>query len=311
MKRILSVTGIAFLLFFLILYPKEALSASRGGMDLWLNTLLPTLLPFLILTGFLIHKNTVEKILSPFSCVWNLLLGLSPSGAYAFFLGLLCGYPMGARLASDLYVHGKIGKREAEYLTTFSNQPSPAFLTTYLAHSCLGGSVSPAEILGISFLSCIVCMMFFRFLFFRGKTTDAPVPCTDKKETSSSSQGTIPDISIMNGFETMARLGGYILLFSLLSACICHFWRWNPLIRDLAAAGLEITTGLHQLSQSHLPMNFLYPVSIALTASGGCCILAQTKSVIDPRLSILPYICAKILNSAAAALIVLFFSHIL
>ena len=62
MKRILSVTGIAFLLFFLILYPKEALSASRGGMDLWLNTLLPTLLPFLILTGFLIHTNTVEKI---------------------------------------------------------------------------------------------------------------------------------------------------------------------------------------------------------------------------------------------------------
>ena len=95
-------------------------------MTLWLNTLLPTLLPFLILTGFLIHTDGIEKIFSPFRIFWNKGMGLSCSGAYAFVLGMLCGYPMGAKIASDLYQYGKISKREAEYLLTFSNNASPA-----------------------------------------------------------------------------------------------------------------------------------------------------------------------------------------
>ena len=60
MKRILSTAGILLLLLFLLRYPQEALAASRDGMGLWLNTLIPTLLPFLILTGFLIRTGTAD-----------------------------------------------------------------------------------------------------------------------------------------------------------------------------------------------------------------------------------------------------------
>ena len=65
MKRSLSAAVIILLLGFLLKYPREALAASRDGLNLWLNTLLPTLLPFMILTGILIHTETAEKITAP------------------------------------------------------------------------------------------------------------------------------------------------------------------------------------------------------------------------------------------------------
>ena len=69
-------------------------------MGLWLNTLIPALLPFIILTDAMIKKGSIEKILHPFQKVWQLLLGVSSCGAYACLLGILCGYPMGAKITS-------------------------------------------------------------------------------------------------------------------------------------------------------------------------------------------------------------------
>ena len=92
MKRIFYTAGTLLLLIFLLRFPEEALAASRDGLKLWLNTLFPTLLPFIILTGILIHTGTAEKLLKPLAPVWSHVFGTSPSGAYALLLGLLCGY---------------------------------------------------------------------------------------------------------------------------------------------------------------------------------------------------------------------------
>ena len=110
MKRVIYTIISILLICFLIFCPSEATDAARDGMNLWLNVMIPTLLPFLILTGILIRADKIQTLLSPFEKIWNRLLGLTPSGAYAFVLGMLCGYPMGAKITSDLYQNRKIGK---------------------------------------------------------------------------------------------------------------------------------------------------------------------------------------------------------
>lgn len=315
-RKNLPFAGIFLLLCFLLKYPTEALAASREGMELWMNTLIPTLLPFIILTGFLVHTDGIEKILKPFSGLFRILLGLSPNGAYVCLLGILCGYPMGAKLAADLYQYGKISKREGEYLLTFCNNTSPAFLTTYLAQICLDGKVHTPELMGILILSDVLCMLFFRFAVYRNHTfSSASFPVNkdvaagrsnSKKETpSSSSPGAIIDVSIMNGFETIARLGGYILLFSILSACISHYWCFSQTGKYLVLGIMEITTGLHQLSASPFSDSLKFLCSMTMTAFGGFCIMAQTKSVLEGKLSLHPYASAKCLNATITAVIIL------
>lgn len=309
MKRILFPTGIILLLFFFVCCPTEALSASKEGLNLWLNTLLPTLLPFIILTGILIRTNTAEKIFAPLEHLWNILFGITAPGAYALTLGLLCGYPMGAKITSDMYTHNRISKREAEYLLTFTNHASPVFIRTYLIHLCLKDSIRTGTVYGILLLSSFLTMLLFRFLVWKGVTATQKTDFENQKTEPSAigSIGTLLDASIMNGFETITRLGGYILLFSILSAFVRHYWNAREMTEYLFLGALELTTGLHQLARSGFSPVLRYLCSMPMAAFGGVCILAQTKSLLHKELSVLPYISAKCLNAAITAISALVF----
>ena len=311
MKRFLFAAAVILMLGFLLKYPGEALAASRDGLDLWLNTLLPTLLPFMILTNILIRTETAEKITAPARDLWKFLLGVSPSGAYALILGLLCGYPMGAKITADMYRHEKICKREAEYLLTFTNHASPVFIHTYLIHICLNDRAEKRTLTVILLLSALFTMLFFRFIVYRNHTTEEKLCTGSKKEASAlCSPGTALDTSIMNGFETITRLGGYILLFSVLSACVRHYRKTVTAADYLILGSLELTTGLHLLAGSAMTYELKYVIAATLTSFGGFCILAQTKSVLSEGLSILPYLAAKCLNAVFTALLILVFFKI-
>ncbi|MEQ2371230.1 hypothetical protein WMO28_09785 [Blautia sp. CLA-JM-H16] len=299
------------LMIFLLLHPQDALAAAKDGLSLWLNVMIPTLLPFLILTGILLKTGNIQKLLRPLSPAGKILLGLSPAGLYVLILGLLCGYPMGAKLAHDLYIEQQISRREGEYLLTFSCNASPAFILSYLSRDCLDERIPPDKIIGLLLAADVFCMLFFRFFVYRGHTVNPVKPKKRKKETSQQdSAGAILDVSIMNGFETITRLGGYILMFSLIFAGISYYWPFKPLTGILLTAPIELTTGLHRIALTELPWKIQYCSSMMLTAFGGLCIMAQTKSVLQNSLSLLPYIISKCLN-AAVVLLILVLSDIL
>lgn len=311
MKKYILTVFCCLEMLFLLLYPHDALHAAKNGLELWLNVLMPTLLPFLILTGILLHTDLIEKICRPIAKIWKIGFGISPSGAYALLAGILCGYPVGAKITSDLYEAHKIRKREAEYLLTFTNHASPVFVRTYLCHICLDDKFSYWETMAILLFSSVITMLFFRFVIYRNNTVEFPLQENLKKKTSvTSSTGAFLDVSIMNGFETITRLGGYILMFSILSACISCFWTSKNIPEYLVTGLLELTTGLYGLHDAVIPPAVRYILSISMTAFGGICIIFQTRGVITEKLSILPYIAAKILNGTAAGMLVLFFTQI-
>ena len=305
MKKKFSLLLILLLLFFLLCFPAEALAASREGLKLWLETLLPTLLPFMILTGILVHTDGITKILHPTAPFFKVVFGLSPGGTYVFLLGLLTGYPMGAKLAADLYYAGKISRQEAEYLLTFCNNPSPAFLITYVGQICLEGKIGTGVLAGILVLADMICMCFFRFTFYRKISAPSFYPQC-KRQISQTTTGLLDSV-IMNSFETMAKLGGYILLFSILSAAVSHFWFLPETGKYVFLGMLEITTGLHGLLLSGFPYPLRMLLSLCMSAFGGICIMAQTKSVLGKELSLHLYASAKCMNTAITAVLTLIF----
>ena len=252
---------------FLLLYPQEALAASKEGMQLWLNVLLPVLLPFLILTGILIHTNMAGKLLQPVEVIWNKVLGVSAAGAYAVIVGALCGYPVGAKITSDLYENHQISESEAKYLLTFTNHASPVFVRTYLCHICLKDQIIARTVFGIFALSDLTIMLLFRFVVYRNKIQFLSAD-KKKKTPVSSSSGAFLDVSIMNGFETITRLGGYILMFAILSACISHWYIPHNVPGYLLTGILELTTGLYRLQPLILPDITKSILAVFLTASG-------------------------------------------
>ena len=297
-QRIITLFCICLLLFLLV-HPEEALLSAKDGMSLWLNVMIPTLLPFLILTGILLKTGNIPQLLEPLAPFWKHFFGISPAGAYVLILGFLCGYPMGAILAHDLYINHQISQREGEYLLTFSCNASPAFIFSYLSQNILEGKIPPHSLLLILLSADFVCMLFFRFLVYHGNTVSSVKPEYRKKETyQQDSTGVILDVSIMSGFETITRLGGYILIFSLLFTGFYHYWPFCSQNKILLTSPIELTTGLHQIAQSAFSWKIKYITSMTLTAFGGFCVMFQTKSVLEEKLSILPYIFAKCLNAS-------------
>ena len=297
-QRIITLFCICLLLFLLV-HPEEALLSAKDGMSLWLNVMIPTLLPFLILTGILLKTGNIPQLLEPLAPFWKHFFGISPAGAYVLILGFLCGYPMGAKLAHDLYINHQISQREGEYLLTFSCNASPAFIFSYLSQNILEGKIPPHSLLLILLSADFVCMLFFRFLVYHGNTVSSVKPEYRKKETyQQDSTGVILDVSIMSGFETITRLGGYILIFSLLFTGFYHYWPFCSQNKILLTSPIELTTGLHQIAQSAFSWKIKYITSMTLTAFGGFCFMFQTKSVLEEKLSILPYIFAKCLNAS-------------
>lgn len=108
---------------------------------------------------------------------------------------------------------------------------------------------------------------------------------------------------MMNSFEAITKVGGYLILFSILIALLDLL----PLpveLHLLLAAPLEVTNGILLLCKGSKNLAITYPALIGLTSFGGWCAVAQTNCMLkDTGLSIFPYIIQKLVAAAATSLL--------
>lgn len=291
------------LLFYMLLFPKKVLADSLAGVDLWFHTVLPSLLPFMILSNVLIGANAVSALMRPFSGFFRRVLGLSAEGGYAWLLGLFCGFPMGARLTGDMYRQKRISREEADYLLTFSNQSSPMFLSTYVVLHGLGSSSLTLPVFLVFYASAFLTGLFFRV---RGRRFHLP-PSFPKKEVSEqTSYGNLLDTSIMNGFEVITRLGGYIILFSILAGIVMQLPSPLRTAAPFLSGITEITTGIHTIAGTSLSPQVKFTAVVCCTAFGGLSTVAQTSCMLaGTGLSLLTYLKGKLVNALIAGLLCL------
>ncbi|MBS6196670.1 MAG: sporulation protein [Clostridiales bacterium] len=301
MKRTFFFTAILTTLLYLLCFPEAAFQASKNGLLLWFHTLLPSLLPFLILSDFLIHTGKIPVVLAHFTGFFRICFGLTPYGAYAFFLGLFCGYPMGAKLTADLFREKKITADEAHYLLTFSNNASPMFITSYILLNALKVQGLTLATFGILYLSTFLTSLIFRF---RCNRFSAEVPEKEKETSLRASLGRLIDVSIMNGFETITRLGGYIILFSIGASVITKITAPFPALSWILPGVVEITTGIQTLSAAPLDFGVKYLLVLVVTSFGGFSAMAQTKGMLNGTpLSIRVYFVGKLVNAGCTFLL--------
>ena len=105
-----------------------ATSCMREGLALCVRAIVPSLFPFMVLSELLVATGTGECLTSPLARPLGKLLDLSPAGCSAVVLGLLCGFPVGARCAITSFEKGRMEREECERVLACSSIPSSAFL---------------------------------------------------------------------------------------------------------------------------------------------------------------------------------------
>lgn len=119
------------------------------------------------------------------------------------------------------------------------------------------------------------------------------------------------DVSVMDGFDVILRLGGYIILFTIYSAMLAKLCAFAPALHPAAAMLLEITTGTGAVLASGWEPGFQFAFLLSGIAFGGLSTLAQTSGMIrGSGLKLGTYFRAKLLQGLltfAAAYFWLFF----
>ena len=276
------------ILYFLI-YPQNALMASRRGLTLWFEQILPTLLPFSVVSYIILHSNLFSYSAHTKD---HRFLRIQPKEWYVIFCGFLFGFPIGSKLSADLYEHHLITRKRAQVLACFTNNLSPVFVTSVLVNQLHFSSVIPFFLLlyGIPLCICLVLLSL-------GKTEHF---VHEKKASRFQLNMQIVDAGIINGFETLIKICGYIMMFSIFAE-IAQSIPYGSSFPKLVLTGcLEVTNGISALSQFSCNHFQKYLLTVLFLALNGISGLFQTASLLSvSNLSIKQYLKMKLLLIAA------------
>lgn len=136
-------------------YTLEALKICAGQV-------IPSLFFFLVLTGTMLRIGLHTRIPVFISRPICRALGISSPSVAAFILGLLCGFPIGGKIAVDLYKRKDIEKAEAERLIAFSNNTGPAFTVAGIGTAILGSTHAGVMIYFLQIAAAVCVALFLR-----------------------------------------------------------------------------------------------------------------------------------------------------
>ena len=244
----------------LLIFPSLSLEGARKGLILWYHTVLPTLLPFMICMNLMVSFGAVHLLAAPIAPITRKLFGLSPSGSFVLLSGMLCGYPMGAKNCSDFLDNAHLSLSEARCLYAVSSFPSPMFLAGYMMNMVNFGAQPLTSPLPLWKMAAAIYLPASP-LFFLSKAVYCPhcLPSSPAANHAAGDSAAQPsqlsvspslslDEALLSSMEVMVKIGGYIMLFSILAA----FIRRLPIPCALPTALLitiaEMTTGIEYAS---------------------------------------------------------------
>ena len=303
------------LLIFLLKFPREVLSASRDGLMLWFNNVLPALLPFIVVVNILVAMGFVETISRIFSPFMRLVFKLPGAGGFALITGLISGYPMGAKTIADLWGRGEITTKEAQRLLAFCNNAGPLFIVGVvgvglLENSTAGyvlwaGHVAAALIIGIITRGQINGNIS-QINDGQHSKGENGVFWTKKRFTKKNEMpnfGKVLGDAVKNAMEALVLVGGLIIFFTVVVRVITVIIGEVPYIGVLAGA-IEVTGGVKLLADASAGV--ISPASMAVIggviAFGGFSVHAQALHFTSGTgIKAGVYILYKILNGVVAA----------
>ena len=86
----------------LLLLPDVSAQAARDAMLLCAQTVIPSLFPFFVLSSLCVELGLIRRLGRSLEPVMEPLFGVGGACSAAFSLGIIGGYPVGARTATAL-----------------------------------------------------------------------------------------------------------------------------------------------------------------------------------------------------------------
>jgi len=302
------ITGILFI-FLLLTNPINSGFLVNTGLTTWYQHMIPSLFPFMVLSGVLLRSGLSRQLSSLVNPVFGKIFRLSPDCIYVIIMGFLCGFPMGASIVADSLSLKKITNREAELLLAFCNNIGPIYFLSFAATVCpyYPIYITMPIMYGVPFIYGLI----LRYTTFR----DIPKYSSHTKnnfvfsDVHASNYLTAFEESIKKALISIITLGGYMIIFNVLQLPLYNSYYQLPDTLLCIFKGLiEINSGISAIAA--FPHLYTIVYSLFLPFGGLCCIFQTYAMIKDTSLSLRVYLMHKLCQTFCTILLYVVISSI-
>ena len=138
-----------------VVFSRSNLTAATNGLTLWATCVVPSLFPFFVISNLLSQTKVVSFVGKLLDKLMRPLFNVPGIGGFAFVMGLISGYPVGAKVVSDFREQGLVTKDEGERMLAFTNNSGPLFIISSVGISLFGDTTTGLLLLCTHILACV------------------------------------------------------------------------------------------------------------------------------------------------------------
>lgn len=291
----------------LLVHSAAVAQGIRSGLQVCAGVLIPSLFPFMVLSCLLSMSKYARLLSLPLAPLTRRILKLPEEFGFVVLLGMIGGYPVGAKAISGLLAQGRLDRRTAERMLCFCVNAGPSFLISAVGAGMFGDKRMGVLLFAVQ---CAATLLVGALVSLRC----SPPPRTQKWEHAGQGSAAVFVSSVNAASSAMITMCAFAVLFSgalaLLSASglcgrLAGALRLDPLLVDAVAGGLlEVTAGCLRGAGIGGMAGFLL---VCLSVSfGGISVLFQVMSCFHgTEVRFWPMALAKLLHGALSCAIAL------
>ncbi|WP_274363911.1 nucleoside recognition domain-containing protein [Paenibacillus thermotolerans] len=112
----------------ILLFPMDSFRAAVQGVAIWWDVLFPALFPFFVVSELMLGFGIVHFFGTLLDPMMRPVFRVPGPGGFVMAMGFASGYPVGARLTSQLWDAKLVNREESERLAAFTTTSDPIFL---------------------------------------------------------------------------------------------------------------------------------------------------------------------------------------
>ncbi|WP_291547718.1 sporulation integral membrane protein YlbJ [Clostridium sp. HMP27] len=294
------------------LNPSISIAGTIEGAHLFFYKVFPSLFPFLTISNIMLYCNGVfiySKFFGKFLC---LPLRLPVQCSFVVIISTLCGYPLGAKYACELYEKKIIDFNTCKRLLNIASNASPLFVIGSVGVSMFKSLRMGYILLIANYLSCFIMSLII-------KPDEKKIPYKSAVNTTYDlNLGSALRTSIEDSIKTSSSVGGFIILFSVINSIIKNSIIFDAILKNISILfniptkviqglllGLiEMTNGCNILSTTDVNPAIKLSIASFLIGFSGLCILWQCNSFMSKfDFSLIRYSKYKLLQGIISSII--------
>ena len=288
--EMLSLLLLGTVVFWAVALSGEAAEYVRSGMRLAVECVIPTALPFMIISDLYMAYGRAEN-LRLLGGLLSRVFGIPMGAIGAFICGNVAGFPIGAKTCAEAYSMGAIKKEDAERLIPLCNNPSCAFVIGGVGIGMCGDIRVGFVLLSSVYAATLICA-----LLTRTKGNESVLSSVNIRQNYN-----FIDSVKRSGMSSLSIIS-FICVFSAVAGIIKKRVK-NALIIYLFFPLLEVTNAADALTKTSVfpPSLRLALVAFSLGFGGVCVGMQSSVFVLGAGLKMKKYYLVKLLEGLIAA----------